>query len=237
MFRRSSVVLSLASVAAFVLVPRLAFAQAPAAPEANATAAPADAPTAATPAPAPAAAAKPVDADKPKPKDQDEEDFKNIAITANPLSLILMRVGVNVELLPTKHHAIVVNPYFQSISVGSGGNETSYTNFGGELGYHFYTGERGANGFFIGPSLLVQQMSSTAKSTVGGQTTEANASITVYGAALDLGGQHVTKGGFTIGAGVGAQYLTASNTTTATSSTVKVSGVLPRFLLTVGYSF
>lgn len=47
----------------------------------------------------------------------------------------------------------------------------------------------------------------------------------------------MTKGGFTIGAGVGAQYLTASNTNTATSSTVKVSGVLPRFLLTVGYSF
>lgn len=63
--------------------------------------------------------------------------------------------------------------------------------------------------------------------------------MTIYGGALDLGGQHVTKGGFTIGAGAGVMYLTASNTGSAnqTSSTIKISGVLPRFLFTIGYSF
>jgi hypothetical protein len=30
----------------------------------------------------------------------------------------------------------------------------SLTGFGGELGYRFYTGSKGANGFFAGPSVL-----------------------------------------------------------------------------------
>lgn len=230
MSRRSSV--AFASVASLLLaLPAVAHAQTPApAADPNATAAPA---AAATPA-----AAKPADADKPKKNDDEEEDFKSVAITANPLSLILLRIGANVEFLPAKHHAAVINPYFWSASVGSGGNETSYTAFGGELGYRFYSGSRGANGFFIGPSLILQQNNSSAKVTSStGQTAEASTSITSYGAALDLGGQHVTKGGFTIGGGVGAMYLTASSSSSQSSSTFKVSGVLPRILFTVGYSF
>jgi hypothetical protein len=133
----------------------------------------------------------------------------------------------------------VLNPYFQLASAGTDELKTSYTNYGAELGYHFYTGSRGANGFFVGPSLVFMQSNASTKSSVAGQTNEAKNSTLVYGAALDIGGQHVTKGGFTIGAGVGVMYLTASSSSSAnqTSSTIKVSGVLPRFLFTVGYSF
>jgi hypothetical protein len=62
----------------------------------------------------------------------------------------------------------------------------------------------------------------------------------MYGVAFDLGGQHITKGGFTIGGGIGVMYLKLASTAAAgtqTSSTLKFEGVLPRFLLTIGYSF
>src|SRR5262245_54442581 len=82
---------------------------------------PAD-PAAAAPAPAPA----PASAEKPKPAEE-EDEFKHVTITANPLSLILTRIGLNVEYLPIKHHAIVLNPYFQVASAGDESTvKTSY---------------------------------------------------------------------------------------------------------------
>ncbi len=132
-------------------------------------------PQAATAQPAPAPAAIP---DKKTKDDDDEEELKRIAITLNPLSLILTRIGVNVEYLPARHHAIIVNPYFQSIGTGEGVTETKYTNFGGELGYRFYTGNRGANGFFVGP--FVTAMTSSVKTPV------ADSSTFVYGGGVAI---------------------------------------------------
>lgn len=169
----------------------------------------------------------------PKP----EAPFKPITLTINPLSLALGRIGANIEYLPVRHHAIVLNPFFQSLSVGDGATKTSYTNLGGELGYHFYTGDIGASGFYFGPSLFAMNSSASASATTNGATTNASSSIFVYGAAFDVGGQYVAKNGFTIGGGAGAMYLAANDTNTQTSSTFKVSGVLPRLLFTIGYSF
>lgn len=221
--------------AAFTFVTATAFAQDPAAP------APANAPaTGAARTAQPASPTAEAEKDKPK-KDADEEELKRITLTANPLSLLLTRIGVNFEYMLAKHHALVANPYFQSnsVEVGSGNNttKTSYTTFGGEVGYRFYTGSRGANGFFVGPSVFVQNTASSVTTTSPNANSNADGSTLVYGGIVDLGGQHVTKGGFTIGAGAGIMYLVAANEPNASSSTVKFSGVLPRFLLTVGYSF
>lgn len=183
------------------------------------------APALATPQPDVAVAQKP------------ESPFKPITLTINPLSLALGRIGANIEYLPVRHHAIVLNPFFQSLSVGADNNKTSYTNFGGELGYHFYTGDIGASGFYFGPSLFAMNSNASASVTMNGKSTTASHSIFVYGAAFDVGGQYVAKNGFTIGAGAGAMYLAANDTNTATTSSFKVSGVLPRILFTIGYSF
>lgn len=178
-----------------------------------------------------------------KPKEPEDDDrFRPLALTANPLSLALGRIGLNVEYMLARHHGIMLNPFGQFTSVGDEGTasgKTSYTNFGAELGYHFYTGSRGANGFFVGPSLVFIQSSSTTKATAGGVSAESTGSFSAYGGAVDLGGQHVFQNGITIGGGFGLMYLTSSATasSTNTSSTVKFDGVLPRFLLTAGYSF
>src|SRR5262245_55119182 len=98
-------------VFASLFVAGTALAQDPVQP-ASGTAAPADPNTPATAAAQPAAAtATPEAKDKPK-SDEEKDEFKSVAITANPLSLILTRFGVNVEYLPVTHHAIVANPYF-----------------------------------------------------------------------------------------------------------------------------
>lgn len=196
----------------------------------------------ADPAPgAPAAAAAPAPATPRESEGDDdhEEELKHFALTLNPLSLILTRVGINVEYMLARHHGIMVNPFFQSISADSGQLSTKYTNVGGELAYHFYTGNRGANGFFVGP--FVTFISQSATSSGGGVS--ADASATIFGGGLDLGGQHVFRNGFTIGAGGGVMYLkqsaeaTATNGTLTSSGFAKFDGVFPRFLFTIGWSF
>jgi hypothetical protein len=163
--------------------------------------------------------------------------FKHVTITANPLSFILTRFGANLEYLPTEHHALVVNPYFQSYTVSDGINgvsaSTSYTTIGGEVGYHYYTGSKGANGFFVGPSLVLNHVGVSTKAN----NATASSSIMSYGAALDIGAQHIFDNGFTIGAGAGVMYLLSSNDAPQSSASFKVNGVLPRVLFTLGYSF
>src|SRR5687768_6445797 len=102
--------------ASFTFVTANAFAQDPAPATPPATAA-------AQPAPASASPTATNEKDTPK-KDEDEEDLKRITLTANPLSLLLTRIGVNFEYMLAKHHALVANPYFQSnsVEVGSGNN-------------------------------------------------------------------------------------------------------------------
>jgi hypothetical protein len=188
------------------------------------------------PADPPAAAATPRESEG---EDEDREELKHFALTLNPLSLILTRIGINVEYMLARHHGIMVNPFFQSISADSNQFTTKYTNIGGELAYHFYTGNRGANGFFVGP--FVTFISQSVTSTGGGVSAEGSA--TIFGGGLDLGGQHVFRNGFTIGAGGGVMYLkqsaeaTATNGTLTSSGFAKFDGVFPRFLFTIGWSF
>jgi hypothetical protein len=177
--------------------------------------------------------------DEERPKD---DPFRSVTLTANPLSLILLRFGLNIDYLPARHHAITLNPFGQFVSVGEEnqlGGKSKYSNFGGELGYRFYTGNRGSNGFFIGPFVTFISSNSTASFTdLRGTRREVSTDFFAYGGGVDLGGQHVFKFGLVIGAGAGVMYLTQSaQTNSATSSTVKFEGVLPRFLFTLGYAF
>src|SRR5262249_35846127 len=99
----SSAVLSALSMLAFVGEARADEQPAPAAPAAG-------------PAVAPATGAPQKDA--PKEDDEEDSEFKSFALTANPLSLALLRVGVNIEYLPAKHHGIMLNPYYWGVTAG-----------------------------------------------------------------------------------------------------------------------
>ncbi|MCL2823399.1 MAG: hypothetical protein FWD57_05350 [Polyangiaceae bacterium] len=109
--------------------------------------------------------------------------FRSFTLTANPITLSVLKLGVNLEFLPARHHAIVVNPFIWGFPYLIGA-------IGGEIGYHFYSGDMGANGFFIGPSF------GAATGCVMGDCASG------IGFALDIGGQHITKTGLTIGGGL-----------------------------------
>ena len=169
-----------------------------------------------------------------------EDNYKHVTIQANPLSAIIGRYGVDVAYLPALHHGIVVNPFYSHVSVdgtNSSGVTTSawsLSGFGGEVGYRFYTGDRGANGFFVGPSFI---FASYKQSVTGGDSL----SFSNMGAALDIGGQAIIGGGFTIGGGFGLQYTKTSvdlgSIDKFAANALAGGGLRPRALFTLGYSF
>jgi hypothetical protein len=180
--------------------------------------------------------------DRPSDGRADREDtHKQFTATANPLSFGIGRYGADLQWLPAQHHAILFNPFFSSttahVDSEVNGVKASYdekfSGVGGEIGYRFYTGERGANGFFVGPSLLLGTY--TAKAN-GGDSVAFNS----VGYAVDIGGQHVFSNGLTIGGGFGMQHTKVNKDFTdlpLTAAILAGGGWRPRFLLSLGYSF
>jgi hypothetical protein len=175
-----------------------------------------------------------------------EPEHKHISIVVNPLGLAIGRYSIQGEYIFARHHAITLNPFYTHapLKVSVNGQEIdagSLTGFGGELGYRLYTGSKGPNGFFIGPSFLYasyEQSGGTA--TLTGGTGED--SFDAYGVAVDLGGQAVVGPGIVIGGGVGLQYTKTSKEINTdnfnlASEILAAGGVRPRFLFALGFAF
>lgn len=191
-----------------------------------------------------AAAASPATAEQPKSNDG-EDSFRKISLGVNPLGLAIGRYSIQAEYLPATHHAITLNPFFAHAPVtmtvnGKDIDGGSLNGFGAELGYRYYTGTHGPNGFYIGPSFLFGSYSQSAPS--GTQTSGSSDSFAAYGAALDIGGQAIIGPGIVVGGGFGLQYTKTSqdldtDNLNLASAIIAGGGIRPRFLLTVAYAF
>ena len=191
------------------------------------------------PAPAAPAAA----AEKPQ-ADDDSPELKHLSLELNPLGFAIGRYSIQGEYMLARHHAVTLNPFYAHapVTVTVGGKDVdagSLNGFGGELGYRFYTGSKGANGFFVGPSVL---FASYSQSGGVGAGTASSDSFTSVGGALDVGGQFIIGPGVVLGFGGGLQYTkTSQDIDTANlnlaSAVIAGGGVRPRVLLAVGYSF
>jgi hypothetical protein len=155
------------------------------------------------------------------------DGLRHFAVNVNPLGPLVGRYSLDLQVIPFLHHAIVATPFYEYITPSlpifarSAGTATSY---GGELGYHYYTGLRGPNGFFIGGGgILAHSRTDSPGSPVDDQSRA--------GFFVDLGFQGVTNSGFMAGAGVGYQ-LTARLAGTGSGSSSD-----PRALVMVGYAF
>jgi hypothetical protein len=195
------------------------------------------------PAPPPGAVLVPI---------QEEPKLKQYVIEVNPLALSIDRYSIQGEYLPAVHHALTINPFYTDATIsatadGETADLGSVKGGGVELGYRYYTGVKGPNGFFVGPSLLFGRYKESVTNTdINGQgqttnTTEAD-SFTSVGGAIDIGGQGVVGPGIVIGGGFGLQYTKNSKATNTdnfnvTSAIIAGGGVRPRFLFTVGYAF
>jgi hypothetical protein len=180
----------------------------------------------------PAAAAP---SEKPAAPSDDVAELKRISLELNPLGVAIGRYSIQGEYMLARHHALTLSPFFAHASVTSsvGGKDVDL----GSL-----TGFGGANGFFIGPSVLFASYSQSAPSGLPAGATAASDSFTSLGGAVDLGGQVLIGPGVVIGAGFGLQYTkTSKDIDTANlnlaSAALAGGGVRPRFLLAVGYSF
>jgi hypothetical protein len=199
----------------------------------------ADEPTA---APAPAAAAP---AEAPQPSA--EADHKHFSLELNPLGIAIGRYSIQGEWLPVAHHALTLNPFFAHapVTVSVNGQDVdagALNGFGGELGYRFYTGSKGPNGFYIGPSAIFASYSQSAPSGAAPSGSAGSDSFLSYGGAIDLGGQAVVGPGIVVGGGFGIQYTKTSKdidtgNLNLASAVIAGGGIRPRFLATVGYAF
>ena len=166
-----------------------------------------------------------------------EAPFRPYAVTLNALTLFVLRPSVNFEVLPAVHHSIIVNPSFQAMSRTE---KWSFMTLGIDLGYRYYTGKKGANGLFIGPSLVYNYFN--VKWSHEGDNENV---FSTYGLAIDLGGQHVFDNGLTIGGGAGVRYFGRTATdfppihpeVHVASLFATKKGFSPRILFTLGYSF
>ncbi|MBX3226234.1 MAG: hypothetical protein KIT84_28320 [Labilithrix sp.] len=201
------------------------------------------------PAPAPVQAPVLVAHDTDKVIAPPPDPLRRFTVGINPLPIIAGRYGVNVEVLPFRHHAIVGTAFYQTftprmlevlmpsvVDVSRGAD----ARFGGELGYRVYSGDRGAHGFFAGVSgvampLALPRLTPDFRSEV--------VSFHAFGGALDVGVQVQTSWGFTVGGGIGAMYLAYDPPRSATpppgapNVNVTAPHVLPRLLLSAGWSF
>jgi len=209
--------------------------QSAAADEPDAQAAPAAeaAPAAATPAAAPSGGLVLVPI-------QEAPEPKHIAIVLNPIGLFVGRYSITGEYLPALHHAITLTPFYTHAPVkltveGQEFDAGSLYGGGAELGYKFYTGLKGPNGFFVSPSFLFGSYTQSLEGT-------KSDSFTSFGGAVDVGGQAVIGSGFVIGGGFGMQWTKTSKeidieNLNFASAIIAGGGLRPRFLFTVGYAF
>jgi hypothetical protein len=180
-----------------------------------------------------------------RPPQRDTHELRRVTVTVNPLAVVMGRYGANVELLPARHHAVHVSGHVHTFSMAmvralvpehqdrlTGG---SVSTVGGELGYRFYTGRSGADGLFAGPSFVVLPL---AYPRLGpGALVDLETFHAVAG-ALDVGAQAVTSSGFTIGGGAGAMILAYNLPNDPQRLPLQFTPrVLPRLLLTAGWSF
>ena len=156
--------------------------------------------------------------------------FRHVALVANPLGLIAGHVSVEAQWMLAEHHALVVNPFLdvvESSVVLFTGDDRQQFGYGGELGYRYFSGRRGPNGLFVGPSVIYGHNHVSAGADAHG-TDVGVQDFSYVGAAIDFGAQGILDSGFTIGGGAGAGLTLRFGDKPSWS---------PRLLFTIGYAF
>lgn len=167
-----------------------------------------------------------------------------LALELNPLSgLALHRWGANIILAPFEHHALILNPFHASartypINLFDDAGDPlqlpvqTFSGWGAELGYRYYSGRGGLRGLFLGPSLIADWM--TAHAQNGSQT-----SYVYYGVAADVGYQVLINDRVSLSLGAGLQYARPDKDIPKQGLMAKYyanATVLPRWLVSIGWA-
>jgi len=167
--------------------------------------------------------------------------FKSVALEGNPLAILVGRYSVDLEYLPFAHHALHVTPFGYYALPGV---SDQLTGFGGEVGYRWYSGNHGPEGFFAGASFVAGELEYRHNATVSGPLDASDdTSFVELGGAIDAGYQILLLGNLAVGVGAGAQYVVETTRphfefeNHPWHDLVYGAGLRPRALLSVGAAF
>jgi Protein of unknown function (DUF3575) len=138
------------------------------------------------------------------------EPMKSIAIEANPLAIAIGRFSMNLEYMVAPHHAVEISPYVFFAVPGANSEVDAY---GGEIGYRYYTGKYGPEGWFLGGSLAFgtftyQHNAPTVTRASDGLLLDGsvNTEYDSLGGAIDAGYQIILQEHVVVGLGAGVEY-------------------------------
>ena len=167
----------------------------------------------------------------PSAREAEARQERAVALEVNPLAMGLSRFGGNVEFALSRHHGFIVSGFYarRDVSLVSDDVATTVPSFGGELGHRYYFGPRPLEGLFAGASVLVERVVPD-HGTYG---------TVLLGGAFDVGGQIVTRGGWSFAAGAGLQMTrgTVSRVDVSSGPVLSGAGVYPRLLASTGFAF
>jgi hypothetical protein len=167
-----------------------------------------------------------------------------LSIEFNPLPLIIGKVSFNAVIAPVDHHALVLAPFYVSTNTwpivvvpdnapAATLPQQTFSGFGGEIGYRYYTGLGGPRGFFAGPSFIIGAMSAKAQNG----STESYQDL---GLALDVGYELLVMDSVALALGAGAQYTAPDKTIPSQQFPADVYSngkLMPRALASIGWAF
>lgn len=167
-----------------------------------------------------------------------------VSIEFNPLPLIIGKVSASLVIVPVDHHALTLTPFYISATsqpiyiFNDQGPEAqlpqqTFSGFGGELGYRYYTGLGGPRGFFVGPSLILASMNAKAQNAV-------TTGYLDWGLAADVGYEMLLADNLAVSLGAGIQYTNATKSIPDQQFPLDYyanSRVAPRALASIGWAF
>ncbi len=167
-----------------------------------------------------------------------------VTVEWNPLPLLVGKLSGNVVVVPISHHALVITPFYVSTTTApiyvwdDSGNATQlpqqrFHGLGGELGYRYYSGERGPRGWFVGPSLILGWLTATAENG-------SSLGYLDYGVAADIGYQLLVGDSVAVSLGAGLQYTRTSKAIPNQQFPADIYAnnlARPRVLLSLGWAF
>jgi Protein of unknown function (DUF3575) len=165
-----------------------------------------------------------------------------LAVEWNPLALLINRLSGNVDVIPFTHHGLVLSPFYFSSRTAEVQTmpvtpSQKFEGWGGEIGYRYYTGDKGPRGFFFGPSLLLAWVQATGGN--GTTTPRTTTSFTDTGVAADIGYQTLVDDRWSITLGAGVQYTFTSKTIPDQPMPAAIyanGGFEPRAIVSLGYA-
>lgn len=165
-------------------------------------------------------------------------NYHAVAVEWNPLGIFVGgRLSFQGEIVPSEHHALELSANFvhttSDVAIGNSATiQQTFTGAGGEVGYRYYTGRRGPNGFFVGPSFIAGLYNASLP--------QNEQSFSNIGIAVDVGLQKIFFEHLVVGGGVGLQWTTVSHDFAdlpTNASIIAGGGLKPRLLLALGYAF